>query len=189
MSGENNYDRFNPFVAKEKFSGYEIQVGPKWEGKSTSYGLKVSEDGGKTFLFKDRIPIFAAYFFISEDIKSYEKHLYTFIDLLADFGGLYQTIVLGFFVFIGSTINKSINTIKVIKATQFLYDNDDPTIRNIKPIKFSTLEKLKIVFHQIIPFKEDKDFKEIFDSGEEIIHKQFNMLTIVDTINKIKATL
>ena len=51
--------------------------------------MNVSEDNGNTFEMKERITLFAAFFFISEDIKNYEKQLYTFVDLLSDFGGLY----------------------------------------------------------------------------------------------------
>ena len=61
--------------------------------------------------------MFGAYFFLSEDIKTYEKVLYSVFDLLSDFGGLYSTFVLTFFVLIGSKINKTIVTAKIIRAS------------------------------------------------------------------------
>ena len=119
---------------------------------------KVYENQGKTIIVKKRLTLFATFFFISEDVKSYEKHLYTFVDLLSDFGGLYQTFVLGFFVLIGSNINKTIITAKMIRATQFVYQDDNPLIHNIKPIRFSTREKLGLILQQLIPFRETKDY-------------------------------
>ena len=56
-------------------------------------------------------------FFLSEDIMIFEKVLYTVFDLLSDFGGLYSTFVLTFFVVIGSSINKTIVTAKIIRAS------------------------------------------------------------------------
>ena len=61
--------------------------------------------------------MFGAYYFLSEDIKTYEKVLYSVFDLLSDFGGLYSTFVLTFFVLIGSKINKTIVTAKIIRAS------------------------------------------------------------------------
>lgn len=77
----------------------------------------VSTDGGLTFHDKTFNTLFGAYFFLSEDKKTYEKSLYTFIDLLSDFGGLYSTFVLTFFVLIGQKINKTIVTAKMIRSS------------------------------------------------------------------------
>ena len=60
--------------------------------------------------------MFAAYFFVSEDYMTYSKVLYTVFDLLSDYGGLYSTFVLTFFVVIGSKLNKTIVTAKMIRG-------------------------------------------------------------------------
>ena len=61
--------------------------------------------------------MFGAYFFVSEDIRTFHKGLYAVFDLLSDFDGLYSTFVLTFFVPIGSKINKTIVTAKIIRAS------------------------------------------------------------------------
>ena len=61
--------------------------------------------------------MFGAYFYVSDDIQTFNKVLYTVFDLLSDFGGLYSTFVLTFFVLIGSKINKTIVTAKIIRSS------------------------------------------------------------------------
>ena len=61
--------------------------------------------------------LFGAFFFLSEDIRTFDKVLYTIFDLLSDFGGLYSTFVLTFFMLVGSKINKTVVTAKIIRAS------------------------------------------------------------------------
>ena len=93
--------------------------------------INQSSDGGKTYQKKTFNYLFASFFFISEDMMTYQRNLYTFLDLLSDFGGLYQTFVLGFFVLIGSQINKTIVTAKMIRASLFVCEDKSPNIYNV----------------------------------------------------------
>ena len=56
---------------------------------------------------------------MSEDIVNNDMNLYTIINLISDFGGLYLTFVLAFFNIIGSNINNNLNMSKLIRGVLY----------------------------------------------------------------------
>ena len=75
----------------------------------------VSSDGGKTFSMTRNEQIFGAFFFMSEDIVNHNQNLYTFTQLLSDFGGLFEFLA-PICCMIGKWINDHYVMGKVIRA-------------------------------------------------------------------------
>ena len=60
--------------------------------------------------------MFGSYFFLNDDLILHNRNTYTFSDMLSDFGGIYQTFIIGLFYYLGSIINKRIMMGKLIRS-------------------------------------------------------------------------
>ena len=87
---------------------------PVWTGGSNIYDSYASSDGGKSFRDETNQILFGAYFFLSDNVVTHERNRYNLFQLLSDFGGLYQTFIIPFFIMIGANINS-----KLIKQNLF----------------------------------------------------------------------
>ena len=99
----------------------DITKGPVWIGELWRENGDRSYDGGKTWVEKeDKLKMFGAFFFLSEDIVKHTSNTYTFYDYLSDFGGIFQTFILGFFIIIGQAIDDHYILAKMIRSQYYL---------------------------------------------------------------------
>lgn len=125
--GETHQNRYNPFGEGEEFTVVDYNMGPPWLGTSFNRTRNVSYDSGDTFALEDAHQLFGAYFFLSEDIMINSKNIYSVVDLLSDFGGLYQMFVISLFYIVGSAVNNFYNMGKVIRGSYYVFK---PNIKN-----------------------------------------------------------
>ena len=98
--------------------------------------------------------MFGAYFFVAEDIVVHTENIYTLMDFLSDFGGLFSAFVLSFFYIIGKIIDDHYILAKMIRSQYYLpkkysdkndYDKEIG-INYIQPIKFTFCQKFCLMF-------------------------------------------
>ena len=85
-----------------------------------------SGDFGKTYQVEKIKVLYAIQFYLSEDIIAQRRTLYSFLDLISDFGGLYQVFIIGFFYMVGESINENVITAKVIRSLFYLQNKITP---------------------------------------------------------------
>ena len=118
-SGSHSDQRFNTFAGSEDYRFVDYTVGPNWEGKYLIDFRNTSTDSGKTWKDEQVYQLFGCFFFLSEDQIIHNKNMYTIVDLLSDFGGLYSTFVLTVFYFIGSQVNQHYIMGKFIRSLYY----------------------------------------------------------------------
>ena len=77
---------------------------PTYVGNRREFIENGSWDNGKTWKDEKCQKLFATYFFLSEDYNKFHLNAFTILDLIADFGGFAQCMVVTF-GFIGLNIN------------------------------------------------------------------------------------
>ena len=100
----------------------DLTKGPVWIGELWKESSVRSYDGGKSWSKGKEIKMkmFGAFFFLSEDVVQHTSNTYTFYDYLSDFGGIFQTFILGFFIIIGQAIDDHYILAKMIRAQYYL---------------------------------------------------------------------
>ena len=79
----------------------------------------------------------------------HNRNLYSFLDLIEDFGGFYQMFIIAIFYIIGSNINKQILMSKLVRSLFYVQNSSSEMKYGQKSvIKFSTLDKFK---HMVTP--------------------------------------
>ena len=193
ITGSNKYNRWNPLENEEEFTGLQVEFVSSY--KRDKYKIihhKHSNDGGKTWNRRTSSwALYGNFIYQSNNIQVFDRNLYTAVNLIQDFGGLFISIVLIFFQIAGDSINSVISTAKMMRATQFMKSTNGE--RGFVPIKnFTHRQKLKLILSQFVPDKclcKTDEIFQIFEEGETQVQEQFNMFTIVKTLNKVKATL
>ena len=186
-TGVNYNERFWTKLGSHKYRFLDYIANPFFSGVAYQHQRVYSSDKGKTWTKEDKIQLFGAYFFLSEDIVNNGMTLYTIKDLISDFGGLYYTFVIAFFYSIGSNINHNLNMSKLIRGVLYkekgnmdnkkrsTTEEKNALIQNLQPIYFTPKQKLKIMLKQYLPsvcttnpfnkHKEKKDYEQIFEKG------------------------
>ena len=91
---------------------------------------------------------------MSQDVQSEYIQIYTILDLISDFGGFFQAVVVTFFWVLGSEINKHYIMGKFIRALYYTHNDQfksirsrnnknseslESTLKGMQPIKFTQI--------------------------------------------------
>ena len=62
-------------------------------------------------------------FYLSDDFVLHNRNLYSYLDLIEDFGGFYQMFIIAIFYIIGANINKRIIMSKLVRSLYYVETN------------------------------------------------------------------
>ena len=102
---EDSYSRL-PFANSKHYKRVDFQRDETVTGIPTYETRKVLLAGSDTY-FTEKVKMLSnTQFYMSDDFVLHNRNLYSFLDLIEDFGGFYQMFIIAIFHIIGSNINK-----------------------------------------------------------------------------------
>ena len=99
------------------------------------------DEGGKLIVIEKVKMLCNIQFYLSDDFVLHNRNLYSYLDLIEDFGGFYQMFIIAIFYIIGSNINKRILMSKLVRSLYYVEFNQNDKVKSV--IKFTLFEKLK----------------------------------------------
>ena len=103
---EDSYSRL-PFSNSKEYKRVDFQRDETVTGVPAIETRKViSHDEKKQWEVKNVKLLCNLQFYLSDDFVLHNRNLYSWLDLIEDFGGFYQMFIIAIFVILGSNINK-----------------------------------------------------------------------------------
>ena len=184
---EDSYSRL-PFSNSKEYKRVDFQRDETVTGVPAIETRKViSHDEKKQWEVKNVKLLCNLQFYLSDDFVLHNRNLYSWLDLIEDFGGFYQMFIIAIFVILGSNINKQILMSKLVRSLYYV-EKSDKTKKSV--IKFSTFDKFK---HMVLPnyflARSDNIQDQIYTQGRRMVESDLNMFSLMESLHKIKATL
>jgi hypothetical protein len=178
ITQDNRY--FNE-IKEYRFS--DVQVYPAWTSiKKLSTSL-VSFDHGETYFREtNRHILLGVYFFIGDIMHEDTRTVFDWFGLLSEFGGMQGIIIIIFEFFIFSNNDVQMVT-KSVRSIFFRRGPKGPEL-----LRFRFLHTLpEYPFACFCP-KKSKGAR-LFDTGQDRIKNELDVLRIVQTLQKVKASI